>query len=97
MLAVAYGIIVDYSLHYFDMASSNSTSDTQKWFNDIGATIIVVRKQHGMTQEDLAGKAELDRSFLSEIENGKKNFSLSILRKLAHALDVKMSVLLGEN
>lgn len=63
---------------------------------EIGKRIVGIRKKHKMTQEDLAGLAELDRSYLSEIENGYKNISVNTLIRIADALKVKASVLLGE-
>lgn len=47
-----------------------------------------------MTQEDLAGAADIDRSFLSEIENGHKNLSVETLKKIADALGIKTSCLI---
>ena len=61
----------------------------------IGENIVRLRKARGMTQEDLAGAAEIDRSYLSEIENGHKNFSMDILAKLISALDVSPNEILG--
>lgn len=63
----------------------------------IGQRIVKIRKQKGLTQEDLAGEAGLDRSYLSEIESGYKNVSVRTLNKIAKALSVKISILLGEN
>ena len=40
----------------------------------IGRNIVRLRKERGMTQEDLCGLAQIDRSHLSEIENGKMNW-----------------------
>lgn len=57
----------------------------------IGSKIALLRKQKGLTQEDLAGLAELDRSYLSEIENGKKNFSIRTLKTIADALELSLS------
>jgi len=62
----------------------------------IGRRVAQERKKRGLTQEDLAGLCEVDRSYLSEIENGYKNLSVLILLKLADALDMKASKLLGE-
>ena len=42
-----------------------------------------LRKQHKMTQEKLAGQLDISVSYLSEIENGKKNPSLKVLKKTA--------------
>lgn len=57
----------------------------------IGATIKKMRLALEMSQEDLAGLAELDRSYLSEVENGKKNISFVSLHKICQALEVKPS------
>ncbi len=62
----------------------------------IGRRISALRKSRGLTQEDLAGAAEIDRSFLSEIENGHKNFSVETLKKIADALNVKPAALLED-
>jgi transcriptional regulator with XRE-family HTH domain len=63
---------------------------------NIGKKIAVARKKEGLTQEDLAGMAEMDRSYLSEIENGHKNMSVLSLLKIAEALKVKPSKLLED-
>lgn len=60
----------------------------------IGQKILKARKQAGMTQEDLAGLTEMDRSYLSEIENGHKNFSILVLFRLAKALKIPPSALI---
>jgi len=60
----------------------------------IGKNIAAIRKKEGITQEDLAGLAEVDRSYLSEIENGHKNMSVMSLLKIASALKVNPSILL---
>jgi len=57
----------------------------------IGRKIAQERLKQGLTQEDLAGMAEIDRSFLSYIENGRKNFSIEMLLKLSTALNVNPS------
>jgi transcriptional regulator with XRE-family HTH domain len=75
------------------MAREKNDTDLEQ---EIGATIVRLRKAAKMTQEDLAGAAEIDRSYLSEIESGYKNISVRILKKIADALGVKVSKLLGE-
>ena len=54
----------------------------------IGRKIAQERVRQKLTQEDLAGMAEIDRSFLSYIENGRKNFSVEMLLKLAKVLKI---------
>lgn len=56
----------------------------------IGKNIVRIRKEKKMTQEDLCGLAQIDRSYLSEIENGKMNVTIKALIKIADALDIKL-------
>jgi transcriptional regulator with XRE-family HTH domain len=55
----------------------------------IGRKIAQERLRQKLTQEDLAGMAEIDRSFLSYVENGRKNFSVDMLLKLSKVLNVR--------
>ena len=54
----------------------------------IGRNIAQLRTKKKLSQEDLCGTADIDRSYLSEIENGHKNFSITVLLKIARALEV---------
>ena len=47
------------------------------------------------SQEDLAYSADIDRTYIGYIENGKNNVSIKILLQLAIALDVNISDLLS--
>ena len=60
----------------------------------LGLQIAKARRERGFSQEDLAGAAEIDRSFLSEIENGRKNPSVLSLIRIAKALNVRPGHLL---
>ena len=55
-------------------------------FERIGRNIFKMRKEQGLSQEDLAGIMEIERSYLSEMENGHANFSITVLMKLSDAL-----------
>ncbi len=61
----------------------------------IGVRIRVLRRERGMTQEDLAG-GDVTRNMLSRIENGAALPSLPTLCAIAHRLDVPVGVLLGD-
>jgi transcriptional regulator with XRE-family HTH domain len=61
-----------------------------KELEKIGRNIARLRKERGMTQEDLCGLAEIDRSYLSEIENGKMNVTIKSLVIIAKALKCKL-------
>lgn len=54
----------------------------------IGRNIARIRTEKKLSQEDLCAIADIDRSYLSEIENGHKNFSIKILLRISRALDV---------
>lgn len=60
----------------------------------IGRKIAKLREIKGMSQEDLAGEAEVNRGYISRIENGHVAFSVPILLKIAAALDIKPDELL---
>lgn len=50
------------------------------------------RNELGLTQEDLAGRCSLDRPYISLIEVGRKQPTLSVLYKLADALELPLGV-----
>jgi len=62
-----------------------------KELKKIGQNIARIRKQRGLTQEDLCGMAEIDRSYLSEIENGKMNMTIKSLVMIAKSLKCDLS------
>ena len=62
----------------------------------IGQRIAQKRKDKGLSQEDLAGLCDMDRSYLSEIENGHKNFSVMVLMTIAQALGIRSGDLLDK-
>ena len=53
------------------------------------------RNRLGLSQEDLADAAGLHRTYISGIERGIRNPSISIVAKLAKALGVEPADLLG--
>ena len=54
----------------------------------IGRKIAVLRSEKGVSQEDLAGVADVNRGYISRIENGHVAFSVPVLLKIAEALEV---------
>ena len=57
----------------------------------LGRFIRETREAKGLTQEDLAGKAESDRTYISNLERGRRNPSMLHLKRLAKALGVRPS------
>lgn len=60
----------------------------------LGMRIRAQRRANMLTQEDVCGLTNLDRSFLSEIETGKINPSVLVLMRIAQALGTSASSLL---
>ena len=54
----------------------------------IARNVRALRTVHGMTQEDLAGAAEIDRSYVSLIENERYSVSVDLIAKLADVFRV---------
>lgn len=57
---------------------------------DFGKRIKELRINSGMTQEALATRADLDRSYVGAIERGEKNLSLVNIEKLANAMGIDL-------
>lgn len=53
------------------------------------------RESLGLTQEEFAHRADVDRSFVSQIERGVRQPALMTIWKLARALEVSPSTLLA--
>lgn len=52
------------------------------------------RLQRGLSQEELAEKAELHRTYIGMIERGEKNITLINIEKIAKALVISVDELL---
>ena len=57
----------------------------------IGRRIRELRNSQGYSQEKLALKAEIDRTYLAGVEMGKRNLSIKSLEKILNALDIGFS------
>lgn len=55
---------------------------------DFGLAIRTIRNRRGISQEGLALQCGLDRTYISGIERGTRNPSLTNILKIAAALDV---------
>lgn len=53
-----------------------------------GTRLRTLRREKGLSQEELAEKSGLNRPYISAIEKGKRNVSLEVMEKLAGALGV---------
>lgn len=73
------------------MVRVEEKSDSKMIF---GERLRQVRLRVGFSQEELAYRAGLDRTYVSSCERGRRNLSLEAIIKLARALDVAPSELL---
>jgi transcriptional regulator with XRE-family HTH domain len=58
-----------------------------------GFAVKMRREELGLTQEELAHRAGIHRTYLSDIERGTRNVSLINVERLADALSVRLTVL----
>ncbi len=60
----------------------------------VGANLRRAREHLGISQEELADRAGLHRTYVSGVERGVRNPTVIVLEKIAKALKVKSSTLL---
>ena len=53
-----------------------------------------MRRAKGLSQEELAGMAELDRTYISALERSVYNATIEVVDRIATALDVEAASLL---
>lgn len=61
-----------------------------------GEKVKQLRLEKGWSQEKLALVADLDRTYIPSIEKGERNVSITVIEKIAKALNVKISILIDE-
>jgi transcriptional regulator with XRE-family HTH domain len=66
------------------------------WRAVLGRNVRRLRRQKGLTQEELAFEAEIDLTYMGGIERGKRNPSLLVMGRIADALSVSLTKLLNE-
>jgi putative transcriptional regulator len=64
-----------------------------KLLNTPRVKLIKARKDLGMTQEELAKKANISRTYLTNIENGIYTPSLEVAKNIASILDMSIDAL----
>lgn len=57
----------------------------------VGNRIRELRKSQDYSQEELAHRSGLDRTYINSVENGRRNISIINLYKIAVALDSSLS------
>jgi transcriptional regulator with XRE-family HTH domain len=62
---------------------------------NLARNLIAARLKAGISQEDLAGLAEVDRTYVSGIERGKRNPTILVVSKFAKVLGLTTAELLS--
>lgn len=57
----------------------------------VGKRVKELRNKIGVSQEELADIAQLDRTYITSVERGKRNISIVNVEKLAKALQVSLA------
>lgn len=57
----------------------------------VGKRVKELRNKIGISQEELADTAQLDRTYITSVECGKRNISIVNIEKLANALNVTLA------
>jgi transcriptional regulator with XRE-family HTH domain len=73
---------------------TNSGDDPRKQFGD---HLRSARVAKGLSQEELADRSGLNRTYVGSVERGERNVSLLNIHKLAAALGVAPSTLLDDH
>jgi transcriptional regulator with XRE-family HTH domain len=61
-----------------------------------GAAVRRLRLRKGLSQEEFADRAEIDRTYASGIERARRNPSLKAIGRIADALEVSLAQLFRE-
>ncbi|MGH9459787.1 MAG: helix-turn-helix transcriptional regulator [Vicinamibacteria bacterium] len=81
------------------MASSRDAQpriDARDLFLSFGQAVRERRNSLGLSQEELADRAGLHRTYVGSIERGERNPSLLNIARIAHALKLRPSELMPE-
>lgn len=68
------------------MKSSSPGQEFSEQLVAVGSTVRAMRKEMGMSQEELAHYAAIDRSHMGKIERGERNVSFSNIMRISIAL-----------
>lgn len=60
--------------------------DNQEFLIAFGKSLRKYREKAGLSQESLASRARLHRTYIGSVERGERNISLTNIRKISSAL-----------
>jgi len=57
----------------------------------VGSRLKELRVKNNLTQEQLSRVADIDRTYISDVENGRRNISIETLETLINGLNVSLA------
>lgn len=60
---------------------------------NLGKVIYQARKLSKLKQKEFANKLEIDKTYLSQLENNKKTPSIKLLEKMSHEIEIPLPIL----
>jgi CheY-like chemotaxis protein/DNA-binding XRE family transcriptional regulator len=95
---ISFSAIVTYSLLLVEGTARNSFAGSMAGASvkaRFGAAVRTLRSRLGISQEELAERADLHRTYIAGVEGGARNITLRSIEKLARALEVPIPELLA--
>jgi len=77
-------------------SSTSSAQDNDAYLARLGARVRTLRSQRGMTRKALSQHAKVSERYLAQLEGGKGNGSIVLLRRVAGALGVPVAQLVQD-
>jgi len=74
----------------------NTADASDPYLRKLGERVRDARARHGMTRRMLAHDSGVSERYLAQLESGRGNFSIVLLRRVAAALDVSISSLVSD-
>ena len=74
---------------------ANYTDEQKQYLKQVGANIRKIRQELDISQEELAIRAGLDRTYIGAVERGERNILILNLAKIAKALGYDTSMLVS--
>jgi ribosome-binding protein aMBF1 (putative translation factor) len=93
MLLIVFEKVEDYK--YLCGTKLISMNRNNKILIDFGEKVRQFRLEKSFSQEELAFRADLHRTYIGMIERAEKNITLLNIEKIANALEVKITDLLN--
>jgi XRE family aerobic/anaerobic benzoate catabolism transcriptional regulator len=70
--------------------------DSAEYLKGLGERVRAARARRGMTRKMLATQSGVSERYLAQLESGEGNASISLLRAIAHALDLQIEALISD-